>query len=70
MVVAQIYIVRSLTGIAEVMRYAQRKALQVPVLQLNKYNEQGKEGNQADGDQEDTILQRLQTKVHAHESKV
>jgi len=52
------------------MLYAKRKALEVPVLQLNKYNEQGKKSDQADRGQENTILQRLQTQIHAQEPKV
>ena len=51
------------------MLYAKRKAVQVPILRFNKYNEQGKKGDQTDGGQENTILQRLQTQVHAQEPK-
>ncbi|MCP4612985.1 MAG: hypothetical protein GY845_30190 [Planctomycetes bacterium] len=43
--------------------------MEVPVLRFNTYNEQGKKSDQADGGQENTILQRLQTQVHAQESK-
>ena len=51
------------------MRYAERKAFQVPILQLNEHNEQGKEGYQANGSQKNTTLQRLQTQIHAQESE-
>ena len=42
----------------------------MPVLRFTTYNEQRKKGDQADRDQENTILQRLQTQVHAQEPEV
>ena len=65
----KLFIYGPLMGIAEVMPHAQRKTLEMPVLRLFSHNQQGKEGDQADGDSKDTLLQRLQTQIHAQEPK-
>jgi len=64
---SNLYIYRPLTGIAEVMRYAQRKTLEVPVLRIVSDNKQRKAGDETDGNSNDTLLQRLQTQVHTQE---
>ena len=53
------FIVGALPGIAEVMRHAKRKTLEMPVLWIVQHDQQGQAGDEADGDSKDTILQGL-----------
>jgi hypothetical protein len=55
----KLFIVGSLQGIAEVMPHAERKTLEVSLLRIVQHDQQGKEGDEADGNSKDTILQRL-----------
>lgn len=64
---SNLYIYGPLKGIAEVMQHAQRKTLEVPVLRIVPDHEQRKAGHEADGNSNDTLLQRLQTKIHTKE---
>jgi len=63
----KLFIYGSLRGIAEVMLYAQRKTLEMPLLRVISDNQQGKESDKAEGDSNDTLLQRLQTQIHTQE---
>ncbi len=65
----KVYIGRALSGIAEVMPHAERKTLEMPLLRIIQYDQQGKEGDKADGDSKDTILQGLYPQIHAEESR-
>ena len=65
----KLLIVRALPGIAEVMRHAKRKTLEMPLLRIVQHDQQGKEGDEADGDSKDTVLQRLHPQVHTEESR-
>jgi hypothetical protein len=52
-----------------VMPHAERKTLEMPLLRFIQYDQQGKAGDEADGNSKDTVLQRLHPQIHAEESR-
>jgi len=65
----KLFIVGALPGIAEVMRHAERKTLEMPLLRIVQHDQQGQEGDEADGNSKDTVLQRLHPQIHTEESR-